>query len=136
MTMLTANHTPTAPDTTATLADPRPSWAARATAAATRIAPDAPAFDRAGTFVQPSFDLLRAEGFLAAPVPTELGGGGATYPETAAILTELAKGCPATAVTLSMHYHLVCTQLWRHRRGLPGEALLRKVAADNVLLVS
>ncbi|MFN0027517.1 MAG: acyl-CoA dehydrogenase family protein, partial [Acidimicrobiales bacterium] len=42
----------------------------------------------------------------------------------------------ATAVTLSMHYHLVCTQLWRHRRGLPGEALLRKVAADNVLLVS
>ena len=57
-------------------------------------------------------------------------------PRPPQILTELAKGCPATAVTLSMHYHLLATQLWRHRHGLTGEAVLRKVAADNVLLVS
>jgi len=113
-----------------------PSWPQRAADLALRIAPDAGAFDRAGTFVRPSFDALRAERFLSAPVPADLGGGGASYPEVAAVLTEVAQGCPATAVTLSMHYHLVCTQLWRHRHGLSGEAVLRKVAAEQVVLVS
>lgn len=115
---------------------PRPDWRARAADLAARIAEDAAAFDRSGTFVRTSFELLRAEGFLSAPVPTELGGGGATYPEVTAVLTELAKGCPSTAVALSMHYHLVCTQLWRHRRGLSGEAVLRSVAEGDRVLVS
>jgi alkylation response protein AidB-like acyl-CoA dehydrogenase len=132
MTLLTTNPTPPA----AAASDRRQSWASRAADVATGIAADAAAFDRSGTFVRSSFETLRDEGFLSAPVPADLGGGGATFTETAAILTELAKGCPATAVTLSMHYHLVCTQLWRHRHGLPGEAVLRKVADDNVVLVS
>ena len=131
MTMLDAR-----PTTSVGGNDGQLSWASRATDVAARIAADAAAFDRSGTFVRSSFETLRAEGFLSAPVPADLGGGGATFAETAAILTELGKGCSATAVTLSMHYHVVGTQLWRHRHGLPGEAVLRKVAAENVILVS
>jgi alkylation response protein AidB-like acyl-CoA dehydrogenase len=131
---MTMTMTDDRPDTAAT-ATAR-SWAERAADLAARLAPEAAAHDRAGTFVHQAFDLLRAEGFLAAPVPVELGGGGASFVEVAQILTELAKGDPAAAVTLSMHYHLVSTQLWRHRRGLPGEAVLRRVAAEDLVLVS
>lgn len=135
MTLLSPTPGTEAPATKAPAEDSA-TWTERAADLAARIASDAAASDRAGSFVDRSFELLRAEAFLAAPVPADLGGGGATFPEVGAILTELAEGCPATAVTLSMHYHLVCTQLWRHRHGLPGEAVLRKVAAENLLLVS
>lgn len=111
-------------------------WVARAIELATQLAPDAIKHDRDGTFVTDAFERLRGAGFLGAPVPAELGGGGATHSQAGAVLTELAKGCPATAVTLSMHYHLVCTQVWRHRHGQPAEPMLRKVAADQPFLVS
>ena len=115
---------------------PTGSWVDRARTLAARIAPFAADHDRDGTFVHEAFDLLRLEGFVGAPVPTEFGGGGASHVETGTILTELAKGCPATAVTLSMHYHLVATQVWRHNHGQPAEAVLRKVGGDHVVLVS
>ena len=35
-----------------------------------------------------------------------------------------------------MHSHLVATTVWRHTHGLPGEALLRKVAGSELVLVS
>jgi acyl-CoA dehydrogenase len=35
-----------------------------------------------------------------------------------------------------MHTHLVAAQVWRHRHGQPAEALLRKVAASELVLVS
>ena len=81
--------------------------------------------DRSGDFVAESIELLRTNGFLAAPVPRELGGGGASHAEACAVLRRLGRACGATAVTLSMHYHLTCTQVWRHRHGQPAEAILR-----------
>lgn len=111
-------------------------WRARSSAMAARIAPFAADHDRDRSFVHEAFGLLIEEGFVSAPVPLEFGGGGASHVETGTILTELAKGCPATAVTLSMHYHLVATQVWRHKHGQPAEAVLRKVAAGNAILIS
>ena len=107
-----------------------------ATAVAASIAPLAADHDRDGTFVHEAFSELRARGFLAALVPTDFGGSGATHRQAGRILTELAKGCPATAVTLSMHYHLVATQIWRHRHDQPAEPFLRKVATEQPLLLS
>lgn len=135
--MSTITHAPSttaneAPTTTAEL-DQR-SWTERAAALAERIAPYAADHDRAGTFVTEAFDLLRAEGFIGALVPTEYGGAGISHIEAGAVLTELAKGCPATAVTLSMHYHLVATQVWRHNSGQDAEGVLRKVAAGAILI--
>lgn len=110
-------------------------WPARATALISPLARRAAAHDEAGDFVHDGFALLKQQGFLGMLVPRELGGGGASHAEACAVLSELAHGCPATALTLSMHTHLVAAQVWRHRRGLPAP-VLERVARDGLVLVS
>jgi len=111
-------------------------WVARAEALAPELDRRAAEHDRTGELVTPSLALLRAEGFLGAPVPADLGGGGATHAEACAVLRTLGRACGSTAVTQSMHYHLTGTQVWRHRHGQPAEAILRRVAAEDLFLVS
>ncbi len=91
--------------------------------------------DRLGTFAADELAALRADGYLALLVPEELGGRGRSYAELCAVLATLAHGCPATALTLSMHSHLVAAQVWRHKRAMPAPVLGR-VAAEKLLLVS
>jgi acyl-CoA dehydrogenase len=110
-------------------------WIALARELAPALAEHAARHDRAGTYVTEGMAALRDHGALSMLVPAELGGGGASYAETAAFLAELARGCPATSLTLSMHSHLVAAQVWRHHRELPAP-LLPKVAAAQLQLVS
>ena len=110
-------------------------WADAAQDVAAAIAGDAADHDRSGTFVSDGIALARDRGLVSMLVPTELGGGGATHAETCAVLTTLAHGCPATALTLSMHSHLVAAQVWRHKHDLPAPVLTR-VAAERIFLVS
>jgi acyl-CoA dehydrogenase len=35
-----------------------------------------------------------------------------------------------------MHQHLLAAAVWRYRRGQPGEALLRRIAEQELVLVS
>ncbi len=111
-------------------------WVAQASEVAATIEPMAARHDRTGEFVSEPFELLRARGFMGAPVPRELGGGGASHEQTCAILRELGRACGSTAVALSMHYHVTCTQVWRHRHDQPAEGILRRVAAEDLVLVS
>lgn len=111
-------------------------WVAEATTIAEAAALHAARHDREGSFVTEAFELLRERGLYAALVPVEFGGGGASHREMGAVLTELATGCPSTAVTFSMHQHLVATQVWRHKHGQPAEGILRRIAAEDLLLVS
>ncbi|HEX2577871.1 MAG TPA: acyl-CoA dehydrogenase family protein, partial [Aquihabitans sp.] len=84
-----------------------------------------------------AIDALREAGLLAMGVPSELGGGGASIAEVAAVQRELAHHCGSTALATAMHQHVVAFTAWRHRRGLPGaEATLRRVADDGIVLVS
>ena len=73
---------------------------------------------------------------MSALVPSELGGGGASHGEVCQMLRELAHHCGSTALALSMHTHLVAAAVWRHKHGQPAEALLRKIAASELVLVS
>jgi alkylation response protein AidB-like acyl-CoA dehydrogenase len=108
-----------------------------AAAVGARIAEHAARHDRDGTFVAEGLDALRSAGLLAIGVPTELGGGGATIAETAAVQRELAHHCASTALASAMHQHVVAFTAWRYRRGLPGaEATLRRVADEGIVLVS
>jgi alkylation response protein AidB-like acyl-CoA dehydrogenase len=91
--------------------------------------------DRVGSFVTDEMSLVRKSGLVSMLVPEQLGGGGATYAETCAALALLAQGCPATALALSMHTHLVAAQVWRYRHDLPAP-VLQRVAKDQLLLVS
>ena len=114
---------------------PDSQWLARAKALRAPLAEWAAEHDEKGTFVQEGFDLLTDNKFMSLLVPTELGGGGATHAEACAVLAELAKGCPATSLSYSMHSHIVAAQVWRHHRALSAPVLGR-VAADELTLIS
>ena len=116
------------------LADDNP-WVSTGRALASKLAVNAERHDRNGTFVQDGFELLHDHRMMSLLVPTELGGGGATHAQACAVIAELAKGCPATALSYSMHSHLVAAQVWRHHRGLPTP-VLQRVAADQLCLIS
>jgi alkylation response protein AidB-like acyl-CoA dehydrogenase len=127
--ILTTAHT-TSVDATPT------QWVALARDIGRQISPHAAELDRAGEFVHESFGLIRETGLSSMLVPSEFGGGGATHAEACAVLTELGRACSATAVTLSMHFHLVATQVWRHKHGQPAETVLTKVARERIILIS
>ncbi|MEZ5411591.1 MAG: acyl-CoA dehydrogenase family protein [Acidimicrobiales bacterium] len=110
-------------------------WVAAARDLVPELADRAAELDASGEFAHDGYDLLRAHRFLSMLVPTVLGGGGASFGETCAVLAELARGCPATSLALSMHQHLVAAQVWRHRRDLPAPVLAR-VAEGELVLVS
>jgi alkylation response protein AidB-like acyl-CoA dehydrogenase len=80
---------------------------------------------------------LKAAQLFLAGVPTELGGGGASFRELALILAALARGCGSTALAFAMHTHPVMLDVWRWRNdGAPVEPLLRRIAAEELVLVS
>jgi alkylation response protein AidB-like acyl-CoA dehydrogenase len=108
-----------------TLRELGPSFAARAAGS-----------DVEGRFVAESYAELKRAKLFSAGVPSELGGGGATHAELCQGLRELAQHCGSTALAFSMHTHLIAAAVWRHRHGQPAEALLRKIAANELVLVS
>jgi alkylation response protein AidB-like acyl-CoA dehydrogenase len=110
-------------------------WMDAAKALVPELAAVAAEHDRTGSFPVQNIARLKDAGLTAMLVPTEVGGGGASHADLASVLAELAHGCPATSLTLSMHSHLVAAQVWRHHRGLPAPVLPR-VANDRVFLVS
>jgi alkylation response protein AidB-like acyl-CoA dehydrogenase len=86
-------------------------------------------------------DAFVAENFatlIEAGVPKEFGGGGASIDELAAMLRTLAHYCPSTALAFSMHTHQVAIPAWRwvNQKAAPMEALLKRIAAERILLLS
>jgi alkylation response protein AidB-like acyl-CoA dehydrogenase len=100
------------------------------------FARNAAGHDVAGSFVGDNYAQLKEHRLLSAGVPADLGGGGASHAELCEMIRELARHCGSTGLALSMHTHLVAAAVWRHRHGQPAEALLRKVAASELVLVS
>lgn len=96
----------------------------------------AAAYDDSDEFVADNVAAMRDAKWLSALVPTELGGGGIAYHEMCDLVRRLGAACGPTALTLSMHQHLVAAALWNYRHGRPGEKLLRMVADGEKVLVS
>ena len=92
--------------------------------------------DLTGEFVAENYAEMKARKLFSAGVPEALGGGGASHTELCDVLRELAQFCPSTALALSMHQHLLAAAVWRHLHGQPAEALLRKIAEAELVLVS
>jgi acyl-CoA dehydrogenase len=112
-------------------------WMRRADRVAEAIAAQAAAHDAADSFVADGFALLKREGFFKAGVPVELGGGGASYREICQIVRRLSAACGSTGLAFSMHAHQVATALWRWKNaGAPTEGLLKRVAAEDLVLIS
>src|SRR5215212_3315165 len=68
-----------------------------------RFAPRATRYDAESRFPAENYGDLRADGLLGLTVPREYGGLGADPLTYALCLLEMAKGCPATALTFNMH---------------------------------
>jgi acyl-CoA dehydrogenase len=111
-------------------------WVELADEIGTTLRPDVAESDRTGEISRAAFDRLRHDGITAALVPPEFGGGGASHADMGEILRTLAHHDPSTAVTLSMHSHLVAAQVWRQRHGIDAEKVLRKVGEDRAVLIS
>ena len=121
------------PATAATKID----WLARADQLAKTIAAQAAAHDADDSFVADAYALLKAEGFFKALVPVEFGGGGAETAEICQVIRRLGAACGSTALAFAMHSHLVAVAAWRWRKqGAPTEGLLKRVAAEDLVLVS
>lgn len=102
-----------------------------------RFAARAASPDSQDAFVAENYAELKELKAFSAGVPSELGGGGATYAEVCAFIRTLAQSCGSTALAYSMHAHLVATAEWRRRHeNAKTEGLLRRVAAEELVLVS
>ncbi|MSP38397.1 MAG: acyl-CoA dehydrogenase [Deltaproteobacteria bacterium] len=104
---------------------------------APRFAARAAEADENDRFVAANYVDLKAQGFVSAGVPVELGGLGASHAELCEMLRTLAHSCGSTALALSMHTHQVATNAWRwcHQKA-PVDGLLKRVAVENLILLS
>ena len=101
------------------------------------FAPRAAKCDESDAFVADNYADLKARKLIAAAVPEELGGGGATPADLAGFLRTLAHHCSSTALAFSMHTHLVATAAWRWRnQKAPVEPLLKRIAQEEIVLIS
>lgn len=111
-------------------------WVALADELGQRFSTRAAAHDADDSFVADNYAELQAARVFSAGVPAELGGGGASHAQLCALLRTLAHHCGSTALAFSMHTHQVAFAVWRYRQGAPVEPLLRRVAAEQLILVS
>ncbi|MFP4512543.1 MAG: acyl-CoA dehydrogenase family protein [Acidimicrobiales bacterium] len=100
-------------------------------------APHADRHDVEGSFVIEGIEAARESGYLASPVPGELGGDGASTADIVEAQRIIGQACGSTALACSMHLHVALAAAWRWRHGDDVvEPTLRRVAEDRVVIVS
>jgi alkylation response protein AidB-like acyl-CoA dehydrogenase len=93
--------------------------------------------DEQDLFVAEHFEILKSTGLIAAGVPSELGGGGASYSDLCTVLGILGRYCSSTALAFSMHTHQVAIASWRwHHQNAPVDGLLKRVANEQIVLLT
>lgn len=92
--------------------------------------------DKEGTFVFENYSELREHKFFSAAIPKELGGGGVTHIQMCDIIKTIAHYCSSTALSFSMHQHLVAAAIWKYRNKNIGKEMLQNVAQNELVLIS
>jgi len=92
--------------------------------------------DQSNRFASENYVLMKEHKIFSALIPAELGGGGATHSAMCAFVREIGRHCGPTALTLSMHQHLVSAAVFNHAHGKPGLKLLEKVVDGQTVLGS
>lgn len=93
--------------------------------------------DESDLFVADNIARLKAAGLVTAGIPTELGGGGASYSDLCNVLRILGRYSSSTALAFSMHTHQVMIPTWRwHNQKAPVDGLLKRVATEQLIMLS
>ncbi|TXS95971.1 acyl-CoA dehydrogenase [Parahaliea maris] len=92
--------------------------------------------DATDTFSRENYDLLAEHRVFSALIPEAHGGGGMSYADVAELLRKVAGYHPSTALSLSMHQHVVAANVYKDLHGQGGGPMLQKVAANELRLVS
>ena len=101
--------------------------ALRMTSIADKVAgPAAADVDEQARFPTETIEALRADGLLAALVPTEFGGPGATIAEVCQGMIALGRRCASSAMVVAMHHSQVAC-LVRHGRNDLLQGYLREL---------
>lgn len=100
------------------------------------IAEEGKAADDTERFASANYELLKEYRIFSAMVPEALGGKGIAYQDMCEFLRQLAHYHPSTALSFSMHQHIIAANIYNHQHGKPGQALLEKVAANELALIS
>ena len=86
-----------------------------------RMRERAPRYDAENTFFAEDLADLAATGYLAAPVPDDMGGAGLSLEQLIEAQRLLASYAPATALGVNMHLVWVQVARFLYDRGLGGE---------------
>ncbi len=97
--------------------------------------------DRDGTFPYENIEAMKSSGFVAACVPEALGGMGVTSVHDVMVgVSRLAQGDSSTTIGISMHLMgtMAMARRWAQAPSdpRPGEAMLRRVAAGEVIFAA
>ncbi len=105
---------------------------------ASGFAANAAKADEDDRFVADNYKALKSAGLVEAAVPAELGGRGAEIAELCDMIRIIARGCGSTGLAFSMHTHQVAIPAWRwrHQKVAAVEPLLKRVAAEKIVLLS
>jgi len=118
------------------LLDQSTSFLQRTAIVAAAAAADAEAVDREARFPKAAIDAARREKLLGMQIPHEFGGPGASIHDVTEVCYTLGRACASTAMIFAMHQTKVACVV-RHGRGNAWlETLMRRVAADQLLLAS
>jgi acyl-CoA dehydrogenase len=112
------------------------SFLPRTASVAAVAAAEAVDVDRQARFPQAAIDAARAQKLLGAQIPQAFGGDGASISDITDMCYTLGRACSSTAMIFAMHQTKVAC-LVRHGTGSDWhEALMRRVAAEQLLLAS
>jgi acyl-CoA dehydrogenase len=113
-----------------------PEWVDIARTLGQAFAKRAAGYDQNSEFAADNYRDLREYRLFSAGIPSELGGGGATYEELSAFIRELGRHCGSTALAFAMHTHPIAVNVYKHLRGDEvATKTLRKIA-DNELIIA
>lgn len=87
-------------------------------------------------FATDTYALLKELKLFSAMVPETYGGGDMSYAEMCETLGQLATYHPSSALACSMHQHIIAANRYNDAHGKPGKALLEKVGANELILIS
>jgi len=93
-------------------------------------------YDQSDSFVAENYEELKEHHIFSALVPTDLGGLGVSHSGLCDFLRIISQYCGSTGLALSMHSHLMSANVWKYQQQGVGEAMLRKVADEQLVLVS